>query len=116
VTEFFPSLLRQKLFYPDSICLLYDMTFPIDVIYLHRSYTYNVSTNNGTHFTCIRRLSQRDEDLSAPPEEMLLIKGEIPNPFIWGEYLAGLYTDLMQQINYYYNQNGMHLSSSESDR
>lgn len=73
------------------------MTFPIQVIYLSREYTYDVETADGIHFTCRCRLTDHEE-FGTPPGVIKLEKGKTQNLNEPGVYRVQLHTDLMDGI------------------
>lgn len=83
------------------------MIFPVTVSYLNRSYTYDVDTTDGIHFTCKRRPPSHGEDISAPPEVIALEREKHPHPDATGEYKVQLHTDLMTSIETYLRQSNV---------
>ena len=60
-------------------------------------YTYIITSEDGRHFTCTRRAAH-GEEVSAPPEELLLTLEEEPDRKVWGKSLADLYKQLTEKI------------------
>ncbi|HEV7330555.1 MAG TPA: hypothetical protein VGN63_05895 [Flavisolibacter sp.] len=74
------------------------MTFPIDVTYLNRVYTYDVETTDGLRFICRRQPLEHSGEHDAPPEVIALEKGERATASKPGSYKVQLHTDLMAGI------------------